>query len=308
MSLLTDTQQEFYRAYSQSYRTEANKRVIVFVVDVVFAAAAAAVTIMTIGDYWKSALDILASWSPPAVLLWLIVRETDLIGDDREHRRIAVTIQEQFDLTFWKSDNWHEGWNQLLCGDPTEPRTIKDLALSYEGEPLADDYWVDTTGLLANNAALLRIRQSAGWGAKGHARYERLNRSAAWVGFLIVLAVALLFDLSTRDAAVVLMTVAPLLVGRLQSARAHASLAQRRETLERHIQKLLSSSTPATKRDVRITQGELCRMRLENRRIPVWLYTRYAARDRKTVDTAAAQDTKRLQQSRQQAHDKSLAP
>ena len=220
MSLLTDTQQELYRAYSQSYRTEANKRAIAFVVDVVFAAAAAAVTIMTIGDLWKSALDILASWSPPAVLLWLIVRETDLLGDDREHRRIAVTIQEQFDLTFWKSDNWHEGWNQLLCGDPMERRTIKNLALSYEGEPLADDYWVDTTGLLANDAALLRIRQSAGWGAKGHARYARLNRSAAWVGFLIVLVVALLFDLSTRDAAVVLMTVAPLLVGRLQSARA----------------------------------------------------------------------------------------
>ena len=297
MSLLTDTQRELYRAYSQSYGTEANRRVIGFVVDVVFAAAAVAVTMMAIGDLSRSALDILASWSPPAVLLWLIVRETDLLGDDREHRRIAVTIQEQFDLTFWKSDNWQGGWNQLLCGDPIKPRTIRDLALSYDGEPLADDYWVDTSGVPANEAALLRIRQSAGWGAKGHSRYKRLNRTAVWAGFLIILAVALLLDLSTRDAAVVLMTVAPLLVGRLQSARAHASLAQRRETLERHIQKLLSSPTPTTERDVRIAQDELCRMRLENRRIPVWLYRRYAERDREAIDTAVVQDA-RLPRSR----------
>ena len=48
MSLLTDTQRELYRAYSQSYGTEANRRVIGFVVDVVFAVAAVAVTMMAI--------------------------------------------------------------------------------------------------------------------------------------------------------------------------------------------------------------------------------------------------------------------
>ena len=290
MSSLTDTQQELYSAYSQSYRTEANKRVIAFVVDVVFAASAAAVTIMTIGDLSMSALDILAISSPPAVLLWLIVRETDLLSDDRDHRRTAVTIQEQFDLTFWKSDNWREGWNQLLCGDPIEPRTIKDLVLSYQGKPLADDYWVDTSGVPANEAALLRIQQSAGWGAKGHSRYKRLNTTAAGIGFLVVLVVALVLDLSTRDAVVVLMAFAPLLVGRYQSARAHTSLAQRRETLERHIQKLLNSPTSPTERDVRAAQDELCRMRLENRRIPAWLYNRYSTRDRNSIDVAIAHE------------------
>ena len=293
MSLLTDTQQELFRAYSQSYRTEANKRVIAFVVDAAFAAGAAAVTIMAIGDFWKSALDILASWSPPAVLLWLIVRETGLLNDDSNHRRTAVTIQEQFDLTFWKSDNWHEGWNQLLCGDPIKPRTIKDLASGYEGELLADDYWVDTSGVPANEAALLRIRQSAGWGAKGHSRYKRLNRTAAWIGFLIVLAAALLLDLSTRDAVVMLMAFAPLLVGRHQSARAHTSLAQRREKLERHIKKLLNSPTSPTEHDVRTAQDELCRMRLENRRIPEWLYNRYSTRDRDSIDAAIAHEALR---------------
>ena len=293
MSLLTDSQQELYSAYSQSYRTEANRRVIAFMVDVVFVVAAAAVTIMTVGDLWNSALDILASWSPPAVLLWLIVRETDLLSDDRDQRRTAVTIQEQFELTFWKSDNWQEGWNQLLCGDPIEPRTIKDLALSYEGEPLADDYWVDTYGVPANKAALLRIWQSAGWGARGHSRYKRLNRTAAWIGFLVVLAVALLLDLSTRDAVVVLMTLAPLLVGRHQSARAHASLAQRRKTLEHHVQESLSSPTFPTERDVRTAQDELFKMRLENRRIPEWLYNRYSTRDRDSIDAVIAYEALR---------------
>ena len=290
MSPPTDTQQELYSAYSQSYRTEAKKRVIAFVVDVVFAASAAAVTIMTIGDLSTSALDILAISSPPAVLLWLIVRETDLLSDDRDHRRTAVTIQEQFDLTFWKSDNWREGWNQLLCGDPIEPRTIKDLVLNYQGEPLADDYWVDTSGVPANEAALLRIQQSVGWGAKGHSRYKRLNRAAAGIGFFVVLVVALVLDLSTRDAVVVLMAFAPLLVGRYQSARAHTSLAKRREDLERHIQKLLNSPTSPTEHDVRTAQNELCRMRLENRRIPEWLYNRYSTRDRDSIDAAIAHE------------------
>lgn len=298
MSGLTDTQHELYSAYSQSYRTEANKRVIAFGVDVMFAATAAAVTIMRIGELWESVLNILAIWLPPAVLLWLVVRETDLLSDDRQHRRTAVTIQEQFDLTFWKSDDWPEAWNRLLCGDPVEPRTIKELALDYEDEPLADGYWIDTSGLQENDATLLRIRQSAGWGAKGHVRCQRLNRSAAWIGLLIVVVVALLLDRSARDAAVVLMTVSPLLVGRHQSARAHASLAQRRETLERHIRNLLSSTTSATERDVRAAQDELCRMRFENRRIPEWLYNRYKERDRDAIDAAVAEDAMLLRSTR----------
>ncbi len=54
----------------------------------------------------------------PAALLWLAVPETGLLSDDKEHRRTAVTIQGQLDLTFWKGQRWRDAWNGVLCGKP----------------------------------------------------------------------------------------------------------------------------------------------------------------------------------------------
>jgi SMODS-associating 4TM effector domain len=282
----TAEQQELYRAYSHSYATEAHRRRTAFLVDFGFAVVAALIAGLTAVDTGDSIVDFLSAWSPLAALLWLALRETGLLGDDKEHRRTAVVIQEQFDLTFWVADRWREVWNGILCGNPIQQRVIKDLALNYRGEPLRDDYWVDTTGIGANDAALLRIQQTAGWGAKGHARYAQLNRIPAIGALVVVLAIAAVADLKTRETAVVLFALAPFLVGRLQSARDHASLASRRETLERHIQEVLRRGTRAHEAEVRAAQDELCKMRFEHRRIPRWLYDRYADRDRTTIDAA----------------------
>jgi len=300
VSLPTDDQRELYSAYSQSYVTEANRRRTAFWIDLAFAVVAGCIAGLKVTDAAESAVDLLSSWSPPAALLWLTVRETRLLGDDKEHRRTAVRIQEQFDLTFWKADKWREVWNKLLCGDPVKQRTIKDLAFSYRSEPLAQEYWVDTSGITCNDAALLRIQQSTGWGAKGHVRYVRLNRVPALAALVLVILIALIADLAARETAAVLFAVAPFLVGRLQSTRDHGYLAQRREDLETHIQELLRTGLGARDVDVRAAQDELCRMRLEHRRIPSWLYNRYAGRDRATIDAAVAREAE-LVRSRNRA-------
>lgn len=294
MNSITDEQHQLYRAYSRSYATEANNRRIALLIDVAFALLAVTITALTITDSAQSALAWLSTWAPPTTLLWLTLRETGLLGDDTPHRRTAVKIQEQFDLTFWKPDTWRESWNHLLCGDPVPHRAIGDLALDYQGSPVADDYWIDTTGVQPNAAALLRTKQSAGWGARGHERYARINRATTILGLLLVLFAALITDLASRETASVVVAAAPLLVGRLQSARAHGALSDRRATLERHISQLLDRATPPTDTEVREAQDELCRMRFEDRRIPTWLYRRYAGRDRQAIDGALAADVRTL--------------
>lgn len=211
--------------------------------------------------------------------------------------------QEQFDLTFWKGQRWRAAWNSVLYGKPVQQRVINDLALRYGGEPLNDNYWVDTSGITTNEAALLRIEQSAGWGAQAHSRYAKINRAAAIGGLILVLTLATIADLRARETAAMLFTVAPFLVGRLQSARDHAALARRREELESHIQEILRGTEPVGDADVRAAQDELCRMRLEHRRVPDWLYHRYVDRDRKAIDTAVARDAELVRSRIQQRAD-----
>jgi hypothetical protein len=299
----TEEQRELFNAYSQSYETEANRRSTVFWVDFIFAVVAGVIAGLQAAAEAASILEFLTTWSPPAALFWLAVRETGLLSNDREHRRTAVTIQEQFDLTFWKGQRWRDAWNDILCGKPVQQRVINDLALGYRGESLRDDYWVDTSGIPANDAALLRVEQSAGWGAKGHSRYARVNRVAGLGGLILVLTVATIANFQAREIAAMLFAVAPFLVGRLQSAGDHAALARRREELESHIQELLRSGKDAGDADVRAAQDELCRMRLEHRRIPDWLYDRYADHDRKAIDTAVAQDVQLVRSRIQQTAD-----
>lgn len=294
MTPVSSAQQELYRAYSHSYATETNQRRIAFVVDVIFTSIAATIAVLTVTDSAESIVDFLSTWMPPSALLWLVVRESNLLGDDTECRRTAVTIQEQFDLTFWKPGAWQEEWNHILCDDPVRPREIKELALAHDGEPVTDDYWVDTSGIPPEPAALLRIKQSAAWGSKGHLRYARINRVAAWAGLAVVLAFAFITDLGTRETAGVLIAVAPLLAGRLQSSRAHEGLAERRALLEDHVADLLHSSGSPAERDVRLAQDELFRMRLQNRRIPSWLYHRYADQDRAAIDESLEEEAQQL--------------
>lgn len=207
-------------------------------------------------------------------------------------------IQEQFDLTFWKGASWNSSWNEVLCGRPIQHRLIKDLARAFKGTPLEDGYWVDTDGIETNAGALLRIKQSAAWGATGHARYSRLNRRCAVVVLVVVVGGAVVAGVSTRGTAAVLMAVAPFLVGRLQSAREQATLAKRREELEDHVHDVLHGSRRVRDTDVRSAQDQLCRLRLEQRRVPGRLYRRYLERDRGTVDAALQQEADDVRRQR----------
>lgn len=290
VSAIRDQQERLYRAYSQSYRSEANRRQWIFVVDVAFSLLAVGIAAIAVGAWSQGFLDALTAWSPFVALAWLFVRDAELLGQGKKSRRTAVTIQEQFDLTFWKPDGWTEQWNSLLCGHALQPRDIEHLSNAYEGPPLTCDYWVDTSDIPANEAALLRICQSAGWSSRGHARYRRFMMLASSVGVSLVMAMSVLLDLSARSALAVLVAVAPLLVGRLQSGRIHGSLALRLETLESHIRELLCGPTSATTLEVRAAQDELCRVRYVNCRIPTWIYNRYAAQDRNSIDAAIARD------------------
>lgn len=277
---------ELYRAYSRCYATEANRRRIAFYVDLGFAIAALVLTILVISETAHELVDFLNRWLPLAALFWLGLREIEPIAGDKPHRREAVNIQEQFDLRFWKGDEWTQYWNRLLAGPPVPSRTIKQLANANPNVTFKPGYWVNTDGLPDNDAALFRIEQSAAWGAQGHRRYARLNRLPAFAGVVAVMIVALIVDVSTREAAVAVFSIAPFLVGRIQSAKDHGALAERREVLERHIQAALDPRHTSSDGDVRSAQDEVYRMRVEHRRIPSWLYNRYADHDRATIDVA----------------------
>jgi exoribonuclease II len=97
---------------------------------------------------------------------------------------------------------------------------------------------------------------------------------------------ALILDVSARETAAAVIAIAPFLVGRIQSAREHASLAGRRLALEKHIQAVLDPGHPSSDIHVRTAQDELYRLRMETRRIPNWLYNRYAEDDRASIDAA----------------------
>ena len=277
---------ELYRAYSRCYATEANRRHIAFGVDLVFAVAALALTVLTTAEWSPDTAEFLTTWLPLAALFWLVVREIGLISIDHGHRRSAVNIQEQLDLTNWEGSAWAKHWNRLLAGEHVATRTIKQLASANSNAAMPVDYWNDTTGLHSNDAALFRIEQTAAWGAEGHRRYARLNRYPSLVGLVLVVVAALILDVSARETAAAVIAIAPFLIGRIQSGREHAAFAGRRVALEQHIQGVLDPGHPSSDVDVRTAQDELYRLRMGTRRIPNWLYNRYAEHDRASIDGA----------------------
>lgn len=278
--------QELYSAYSYCYASEANRRRLTFAIDASFAATACLLSLLSALDAHAGTQRWLTTWIPMMALAWLAARETRLVADDQTPRRNAVLIQEQFDLMFWRAGDWRNVWNPFLGGQPIQARRIKEFAHNYDGEPFEDRYWVNTTGLPPDVGALFRSMQTAAWGAKGHSRYARLNHFPAVVSVIVVLALSVIWNLESRDTAAILAAAAPFLVGRLQSARDHQDLAHRRETLENHLQQLCTPRVEVSSADVRLAQDEICRLRLEHRRIPSWLYKRYGEKDRATIDAA----------------------
>lgn len=284
---LTDEQEELYRAYSAGYGSVGAHRLVEFVVDLLFALVALAIVGSSIFEFAEGAREATSRWTPFVALTWLGLRELRLLGDPGGQRMEAVRIQEQFDLTFWKGQEWGEVWNSLLCDSPVPARTIKELAARFDGESIDATYWADTEGLPPAAAALVRIQQSAGWGERAHRRYAALNTAASFAGVVLVLGVGAIGGLDTLDMAAATMAIAPPLTGRLAVARSHRDLSESRSALEAHVvELLLDVSSAPTDQDVRSAQDELVRLRLENRRIPVWLYQRYRAKDQETIDAS----------------------
>lgn len=281
---------ELYQAYSCSYGTEANRRAMAFAVDLAFAAAALVLTVLTAAEKTPGVTDFLTTWLPLAALLWLTVREIGLVSIDQTHRRVAVNIQEQLDLMNWKGNRWAVHWNRLLAGEPIPSRTIKQLAIANSTATMVSDYWIATDGIPDNAAALFRAKQTAAWGAEGHRRYAGWNRNPALILLVLVGVGAVLLDVSARETAAAVMAIAPFLVGRIQSSREHAALADRRFSLEEHIHDVLDSARQNSDADVRTAQDELYRLRMETRRIPTWLYSRHAERDRESIDGALTEE------------------
>ena len=283
---LTGEQEELYQAYSASYGSVGAQRRNEFIVDGLFAFVALVIVGSSIFELAEHVRDAATRWIPLVTLLWLGLRESRVFGNPQAQRMEAVNLQEQFDLSFWKGQDWRLVWNELLLASPVPRRTVKERAASFRGETIDATYWVDTSALTDSAAALARIMQSAGWGERGHRRYADLNFAASVAVLVVLVVCSAVGGLDTLDLAAGTMAVAPILTGRLAAARAHRNLSQSRRDLEDHAEQLLlGPSLPSDQ--VRSAQDELVRLRLEDRRIPEWLYRRYKDRDEQSIDSAA---------------------
>lgn len=284
---LTGEQEELYQAYSASYGSVGARRRYEFIVDGLFAFVALVIVSLSVFELAEDLRDTANRWIPLVTLLWLGVRESRVFGNPQAQRMEAVNLQEQFDLSFWKGQDWRSVWNGLLLASPVPRRTVKERAASFRGETISATYWVDTSALTASAAALARIMQSAGWGERGHRRYADLNSLASVAGLVVLVVYSAVGGLDTLDLAAATMAVAPILTGRRAAARAHRNLSQSRRDLEAHAEQLLLGPSLPSDQDVRSAQDELVRLRLEDRRIPEWLYRRYKERDEQSIDSAA---------------------
>lgn len=293
MTAATPEQERLYAAYSAAYGKEANRRLLVFIIDASFAVLGLALALL---DLDWSALGVFG-------VAWLLSREIPFFVDPHPWRRVAVTIQEQFDLSFYQPD-WASAWNRLRCGAPLRDHQVRQLAATYKGEAFEPDYWIDTSGLPPNAAALLRILQSAAWGSEGHRRYSTINYAAVALSALGLLLVALSLDLTIWDALTkVAVPCTPFLLGRMQAARRHRTLAERRGALYDHAKEVLAQVTgDADPVAIRTAQDELYELRLADTRIPSQLYMWHRDRDKATIDasilTTAGELRRRLEQHR----------
>lgn len=270
-------QKRLYAAYCTGYAKEANRRVLLFAVDASIALGGLGLALAARDG---SALGVVG-------VGWLLVREIPFFVDPDPWRKTAATIQEQFDLSFSRPD-WTSIWNQLRCGPPVRDHEVRKLAAAHNGPELAHDYWVDTTGLPPNTAALLRVLQCAAWGTECHRRYSRINYAAVGLAILGLVLAALRLDLTTWEAlATVAVPCVPFLLGRLQAARRHSDLAQRRGDLYDHITGTLEQvTTDAGTASVRAAQDALYDLRLAHSRIPPQLFNRYRDKDQAAIDTS----------------------
>jgi hypothetical protein len=269
---VTDEQQRLFRAYSAAYGLENKHRTFVIAVDGLFAVLG--VVFALAGS--DTALLVAAA------LAWLLIRSyPDFLKPDK-HRREAVAIQEQFDLSFGGVQS-----NEALWGGPPQPHRIDRLAARCRELSVDEDYWVNTKGLPDRVGALLRQKQSAAWAQDGHERYARFNMAVVAVAVFALAALAWTLDLDFADALVaVFAPAAPLLVGRVQSAQRNRAHSGERKEIDQSITDVLTPGGPDPPATfVRAIQDRLYYLRLGGR-IPTWFYKLFKTSDQNTIDVS----------------------
>ncbi len=269
---MTDEQRRLFRAYSAAYGLESSHRTFVIAVDGVFAALGVVFAL----SGWDTAVLVAAA------LAWLLIRSyPDFLKPDK-HRREAVTIQEQFDLSFGGVQP-----NEALWGRPAQAHRIDRLAARCRDLSVDEDYWVNTEGLPDRVGALLRQKQSAAWAQDGHERYARFNMAVVAVAVVALAALAWVLDLDFADALVaVFAPAAPLLVGRVQSAQRNRAHSGERKEIDESITDVLAQDHPDPPPTlVRSIQDRLYYLRLGGR-IPTWFYKLFKTSDQETIDVS----------------------
>ncbi len=281
--MINDDQRRLYRAYSYWYGKEANLRRTIFICDAAFAACGLGLAVWT--TVVGSPPEVVSKAAAAGAITWLLTRELIARRGASSARRTAVKIQQRFDLSFYGP--WKDHWNQLLLGQPLPEPSVRDAAERYQGNNVPDDYWVDTTGLSNEQGALARAYQTAIWGAGLHCEYAALTMKATGVLLAGIVVTLLISDVGLLTAAPVIITIAPLLVGRVQSSIHHRELANRRQVLAVYASEQIEAADLDVSA-VRLAQDEVARLRLADRRTPEWLYEGRRQAYIGTHDTSAA--------------------
>lgn len=280
--MISDGQQRLYRAYSYWYSKETNLRRTIFLTDVAVAVAGFGLAIWSANG---SPPEVLGQLAATVGVVWLLAREFAAQRGASEARRKAVNIQQRFDLSFYQ--NWRDHWNGLLLGEPVPEHEIRQAAERHKGRDVDNDYWVNTADLTPEQGAIARTYQTAIWGAGLHGDYANLTTKATWTLVAVIVIGLLVTDVGLLTASPAIITVAPLLVGRTQSAAHHRDLENRRKALAKFAEEEIRRPNVGVA-TVRLAQDEVARLRLIDRRTPQWLYDRRRQAYRSTHDTSAA--------------------
>lgn len=267
-----------YKAYSAAYRKERNRQAIVQSVDIAF---------VIVGLY-----AAVRDWKWPhlsaVALLWLVFREAPWFLRPDSHRRTAVKIQERFDCSLGIPPN------EVTTGKPVPDHEVFALA-NTSSEAFAPGYFVDVSGLPPEVAVVVLQHQTATWAEVGHRRYSVFNYIVAFATIVTLAIWAYLTTRTMQESVTQLFSpAAPFVVGRLQLGRRHHEQSRTRAEIREHAEDAFArvtsdSATHPTLIFTRSLQDRLYYGRLNEGRIPGWLYHLLAARDRLAIDASCQQ-------------------
>ena len=141
--------------------------------------------------------------------------------------------------------------------------------------------------------------QTVTWGEEDHRRYCTFNYVVAFLSVVGLFAWFFLADETLRDAVLLFAPTAPFIAGRIQMGRRHQSVSgtrkELRETAESALDNVLSNPTCQPSIELpRAIQDRLFQERLQEGRIPQWLYRLGSSKHRRTIDTACSERVNRL--------------